>query len=79
MESEDIKQIIVIKTEHMNRETHLGLIKLVHKYYFQFNSIAQENSDYKMIHEITFEANFYSLGQMFDFNKELQEILINNK
>jgi len=76
MKSDDIKQTIVIQTEHIDRKTHLALRALITKYYFQFNSITQENRDYKTMHEIKLEAKFHSLGQMFDFNKELQEILL---
>lgn len=62
MKSEDIKQTIVIKTEHIDRKTFLGLRALITKYYFQFNSITEENTDYKTMHEIKLEANFHSIG-----------------
>ena len=76
MKSDDIKQTIVIKTEHMDRKTHLGLRSLITKYYFNFGSITEDNTDFKTMHEVKLQANFHSIGQMFDFNKELQEILL---
>jgi hypothetical protein len=78
MKSRDIKQTIEIKTECMYSVFFKGLSDLINKYKFYFQSITEENQCQGMYHKITITAIFNSFEQMFDFNKELQEILINN-
>jgi len=75
MESQEIFQTITMKTESINEGTFLLLRELFTKYYFQFLSTAEEQ-DYRSMHILEFKANFSSLKEMFEFNKELEKILI---
>lgn len=76
MKSEDIKQTITIKTEHIDRKTFLGLRDLITKYYFQFSHVTEDNGEFGFMYVITLHINLRSIEEMFYFNKELQEILL---
>lgn len=75
MKTDDIEQIITIKTESISQKVFLKLKALLTKYYFHFESTTQEDKDWRRLHILTLKSNFNSIVQMFEFNRELEIIL----
>jgi len=76
MKTKKIELSIDFKVDIISQEVMIGISGLINKYniYIQ-TSVNDYNSCDLFTKKISVKGEFYNLEQLFDFNKELQEIL----
>lgn len=79
MKTKKIELSIDLNVDIISQDVMIGISGLISKYkiYIQ-TSVNDYNSCDLFAKKISIKCEFYNLEQMFDFNKELQKILINN-